>query len=143
MAANAPSEDLKDLLVSAGAGTFAATSGWGIYLGSEPTEPHQVLTLYDTSGGEPNPKFLLDQPHVQVRVRGNPNDQPGTYTKAREVLDTLLGLPRQSVNGTVYVGIWALNDPFLLEYDDNRRPVYTVNFRMWREPDSGDNRDSL
>lgn len=143
MAANSPSEDLKDKLVAQGVGTFAASSGWSISIGHEYADPHTTITLYDTSGGEPNPKHLLDEPNVQVRVRADPGDQPGAYAKAREVMNTLLGLPQETINGTVYVGIWALNDPYLLGYDDNQRPLYTVNFRLVREPSSGDHRTSL
>lgn len=142
---NAPSVDIKDKLVSLGVGTFAATSGWGIYIGSEPDGPDvqdTVITLYDSSGGEPNPAWLLDEPHVQVRVRGSRADYTGAYDKAYEVLDALLGLPAETLGGTVYTGIWALNDPFLLGYDDSRRPVFTVNFRIVREPTAGDHRNS-
>jgi len=142
---NPASKDLLDLLDNAGVGTPGASSGWGLFIGEEPAEPDQAITLYDTSGGEPNAKWLLDEPHVQCRIRGARHDYPGAHSKAQEVMDTLLGLPQQTQGGTVYVGIWALNSPFFLESDDNRRAIFTVNFRIVREPsdETGTNRSSI
>lgn len=140
---NAPSVDVKNKLEADGVATFGATSGWAMYIGEEPDTPDQTVTLYDTTAGEPNPKWLQDEPHVQIRVRGTRADYTGAYDKVYQIMDLLLGLPQQTLGGTVYVGIWALGDPHLLGYDDNRRPVFTLNLRMVREPAEGDHRDSI
>lgn len=140
---NTAAEDLKDELEAAGVGTFAAETGWSLRVGKEPAKPNRTVTLYDTGGPEPNPKFLLEEPRVLARVRGEPDDYPGASAKALEVRDALLGSPRKTINGTVYVGIWADSDPSLLEYDEESRPIFVVNFRTVREPASGTHRQSL
>lgn len=138
-----PAQDLKDKLESAGVATFAATSGWSLRVGKEPATPDTTVTLYDTGGPDPNPKWLIEEPRVMARVRGAADDYPGAYAKAIEVRDELLGSPRETVNGTVYVGIWAEQDPSLIEYDEESRPVFTINFRLVIEPASGKHRQSL
>ena len=142
---NPPSEDIKDLLVSAGIGTFAASSGWGIYIAEEPESPDTTITLYDTQGEAPDPAWLIDYPRFMVRVRGEEDSYLATYAKALAVRDELNGIAPQTVNSTPYVGIWAMTDVTFVEFDDNRRPVFTVNFRIVREPSqvSDDNRDVL
>jgi hypothetical protein len=139
----APSVDIKDVLVTASVGTFASTSGWSIRISKEPTSPDSTITVYDTGGFEPSAKWLLDFPTVQVRVRGDKLDYVAAYAKIQAVKDALLGLPRQTVNGTVYVGVWQEGDIFSLGYDDTDRPLLISNFRIAREPASGTNRASL
>jgi len=134
---NPASEDLKDILVTAGIGTYAATSGWAIYVSKEPKSPDTVVTLYDYSGADPSPKFLRDNPNVQVRVRGAKEAYKAGWTKAQAVKDALLGLPGQTINATKYVGVWMQSDINFINYDDNNRPLFTLNFRITREPASG------
>lgn len=131
--ANSPAEDLKDLLVTAGIGTFAGTSTWGIYVSKEPDEPHGVVTLYDKGGVSSNPKWILDEPTVRVRIRGDIMKYRTTWTKAEAVKNALLGITPQTVNGTKYIGIVQLGDIIFLGYDDNNRPVFTTTWRVIRE----------
>lgn len=137
---NPASVDVKDVLVAAGVGTFAATSGWAIYIGKAPDKPNTTITLYDYGGSPPAPNMLIDEPALQVRVRGNPGGYPAAYSKIIEVRDTLHGFVRQTVNGTHYLAIFAAQDPNLLQYDESNRPIFTLNFEITREPEAGDHR---
>lgn len=143
---NAPSQDIKDLLVAAAIGVFAAQSGWSIAIGREPSQsdkaPHTTITIYDTGGDDANPALLLDHPTVQIRVRGDPNGYPAAYIKAQQIKDFLLGMPRQVVNTTDYIGVWITGDIFHLGHDENNRPLLTTNWHMAREPAAGTNRVS-
>ena len=94
-----PATAVKDLLVSAGVGTFAASTGWGIYVNEMPTSPDTVIAVMDTPGGTPNPKYALDFPSVQCLVRGSPNGGQALQTKAIEIKDALLGITSQDLNG--------------------------------------------
>lgn len=138
-----PSEDIKDLLVAAGVGIFAAETGWSINISKEPTKPDTAITIYPTGGTDPNPKFILDHPSVQVRVRGGIKDYNAGYAKAQAIKDALLGLPSQTVDGTVIVGVWMISDIAFLRYDDNDRPLFTTNWRLDREPATGTNRTAF
>jgi len=140
---NSAAMDLKDVLVSAGVGTFAASSGWGIYIGFEPDSPDTVVTLYDTgSFEEPNPAYLLDFPTMQIRIRGAKNDYPGAFSKANAVKEALLGLPAQTINGTRYDGVWMISDVSYIGVE-KERPIFTTNWRIAREPATGTYRASL
>lgn len=132
-----------DLLVTAGVGTRGATSGWGIYAGKEPKTPHTTVTLFATGGLVPNPKWLLDEPTFQVRVRGTAGGYEAAFDKAVEVKDALLGLPSQTIGTTRWVSVLMPNDITNIGYDENERPRFTLNFRLILEPATGTNRVPL
>jgi len=142
-----PATVIKDLLVSAGIGTFAATTGWAIYVSREPAQadnvPHSVITCYDSGGLKPNPQWLLDEPTVQVMVRGNPNGYEAAYTKCQDVKNALLGLPSQTIGADRWVSISMLSDIAMLGYSEQNQPMLSLNFKLIIEPASGTNRTSL
>jgi hypothetical protein len=127
-----PADDLSDILETAN--LIGGSTGWLTQVGEEPTNPDKVVTLYDTGGPEPNPKNLQDFVRVQIRIRGNPNDYLATFLKAQQIKDELLGRPKATINSVVYVGIWMANEILFLGYDESRRPRFTCNWRIVREP---------
>jgi len=144
--ANAPSQDLKDILVTAGLGTFAhgtEDSTWGIYISKEPDEPNKIITLYDKGGSSPNPKWILDEPTVRIRVRGAKMGYQDAWTKIEAVKDALLGITPQTVNGTYYTGILMIGDITFIHYDDNNRPIFTSTWQVIREPATSTYRTGL
>jgi len=136
--------DIKDQLVTDGIGTFAATTGWGIYISNEPEgNPDTAITLYPTSVAEPNPQWLLEELGLQIRVRGTPGGYVVAQAKAQAIKDDLLGHPQVTINTTKYIGMWMTTDIIFLTTDDRGRPIFVTNWRMVREPASGTNRTSL
>lgn len=129
---NAPSVDIKDILVSDGVGSFAATSGWAIYISKEPTSPDTCITLYDTGGIEPFYGGYAENPTVQVRVRGAPDGYQTAYNKIQAIKRLLLDGKGFSVNGVGY-DIWLMGDVVFVEYDSSSRPIFTLNLRITRE----------
>jgi len=140
-----PAVEISTFLQTGGIGTLGASSDWGIFTGREPTDPDTAVTVYDTPSAPSNPKFLLDEPSIQTRIRGAINGYLGGYDKAQEIKDLLLGIPKQVIGQATYVGIWQTSDIMFLKFDDNDRPLFTINWRMFREPftPSGTNRESL
>jgi hypothetical protein len=98
--------------------------------------PSTQIAVQDAGGFQPNPKWLLDQPSVQILVRANSFDYLGAYQKALEIKNTLLGADSQTVSGTEYVGILMEGDILFAEYDHSERPILAMVFTMWREPSS-------
>ena len=129
-----PSEMIRGILVTEGIGVFAATSGWGIFISKEPLVPDTTITVYDTGGISANPAYLLDFPTIQVRIRGNTGEYLEAYQKIRQVKDTLLGISSQVLNGDTLRSITCLGDIFSLGYDENSRPLLTLNFSLIMEP---------
>ena len=143
---NAPSADIAEFMQTNGVGFIAATTGWAIFESREPVSPDSTITVYDTGGLASSPRFLLDSPSVQIRVRGDIGKYGLAYAKCQEIKDLLLGLPKQVINTTEYIGVWAIGDITSLAYDDNKRPILVQNWRIIREPAAGSpstNRDPL
>lgn len=132
-----PSEDIGILLEAQGVGTINAVSGWGIFYSIEPTSPETTITIFDTVGRASNPKFLLDHPSIQIRVRGPKQDYRLGYEKAQQIKDELLGIPSQVINGMEYIGIWMRSDIHHLDYDDEKRPRFVATYAITREPIEG------
>lgn len=133
----APSVDIKDILVSDGIGTFTDD----IHISKEPASPDNVITIYDTGGQEANPKWSIDRPSVMIRVRNN--NYLNGYSKCKDIKDSLLGLSKQTINSTEYIAIWLQGEINFIEYDDNNRAIFTLNFNINREPPASGNRQSL
>jgi len=130
-----PANDLKDILENKGVAVFKED----MHISKEPAKPNNVITLYDTGGYPPNPKFSQGQPTVLIRVRNS--SYVNGYDKCVEIKDALLGLPKQVINSTTYVGIWMESDIGFIEYDENGRAIWTMNFRISREPTPSGNRN--
>lgn len=129
---NPASKDIKTILITAG---FAADT---IKRGRLPESgADQVIAIRDTGGPPSNPAFLIDNPTIQILVRGNRQAYDTAYALARSVVDALLGLPAQTVNLTRYTGIWQSTAITPLGYDDSQKPIFSINFRIVREPASG------
>lgn len=141
--ANPPSFDMASFAAAAGVGIPGSNSGWAIFVSSEPESPNTTITFFDTGGSAPNPRFLLDNPSVQIRIRGNVDGYSEAFAKAQELKDLFLGLPSQDINGTRYVAITMASDVIPLGLDDSGRPKMVLNFDMFREPSTGGNRISL
>ncbi len=139
MALNPPSSDIATFLAAQGAGTI----GTDIFVGMEPSEPDATITVYDTGGIAPNPKFLRDEPQVQVRIRGAVNDYQNAWIKAQETKDILLGAQPQILNGTDYVLFVQIGEMIALGRDENNRPLIVSNWQLVREMASGGNREAF
>lgn len=140
----APSVSAKDILESASVGTFNS-GAWPIHISKQPTDQDQAITIYDSGGLAPLPKWLLDFPSIQVVVRGNENSYSETYDKVKAVKDALLSLPSQDINGDRWVSVTMIGESAFLGYDEKSRPEFALNFRLIIEPAdaAGDHRDPL
>ena len=58
-----PALSIKDLLVSLGLGTFAATTPFGLYVGAPPDKPDALILINRTGGMDPLPHLLLNYPY--------------------------------------------------------------------------------
>lgn len=131
-----PSAHIKDVLV-AGGYTFGGTGNWAVYIGTMPSTPVQVITIYDAPGLAPNPKWLLDYPSIQIKVRGGPNDYSAAYNKIRELSERLIGKPAFNAldgSGDRIVMINGIGSIAYLERDENQRHVFVMNLSLIIEP---------
>lgn len=146
MATESPAAHMKDLLLTKGF-LFGGQADWAVYIGKQPDKtPARAVTIYDSGGLAPNPRWLLDYPSVQVRIRGSVNDYDIAYKKARQVRDLLLGVPSYTANnGDRIVHVNGIGDIAFTGFDDAVRPEFVFNLRLITEPaaDANSNRDPL
>ena len=139
MPLNSPAIDISSFLQAQGIGT----EGTDLFISREPASPDMTITITDTGGFPPNPKYLRDEPTIQVRVRGNKNDYNSAWNKMQEIKDVMLGAQPQLLNGTDYVLFVLATDPISLGFDESSRPLIISNWNLVREMQSGGNRVAL
>lgn len=113
-----------------GFGAFGGASGWPIYLGREPLEPVDVVTVYDT-GGSPGPLIDFRKPTVQVRVRADKYDDG--WQKINEAYEALVQPVDVTVTDAVILGWVPTSEIAYIGRDDRDRPLFTVNFEIMRD----------
>lgn len=132
---NSVSLDIKGELVDAGVAAFAGTDpdAWALYLYEEPPSPDRCVTLYDLPG--PMPGYTLDlKPELryssfQVRIRSMTY---GEGVAKHEEIDTVLKQLRFSVGDVRYHTVTLSGELAPLGTDDNRRFIFTANYRALR-----------
>jgi hypothetical protein len=135
MATNAPSLDVKAMLVASGVTT-------AIYVSKEPTfTGTPILTIYDTGGEAPSPKFILDFPSIQIRSKAK--TYVVAYANLLQCVDLLNGRTPETKNTTRYTGILATTGIMQIGVDENENPILVVNFKLFTENASSTYRSSL
>lgn len=130
-----PSASIKEMIIDGLLGSSDPSTAWGVYISSEPQEtPNQCITVYDTGGRDPDPKWRLDYPNVQVRVRGAKEQYAATWERARKIRDLILGAPAQEIQSWRWESFLVVGDVNFLMYDQSRRPIFTINVRLIGEP---------
>ena len=130
---NATSEDIKDILKAES--SLVLTFATNLFVGHEPANPDECVTIFDTPGfptqlafGEGDDDYFY--PSVQIRVRS------GTYlggmNLAQDIANVLHGRHNEIWNGTLYTLIKCSSGPALLDWDNNGRPRFIVNFNIQR-----------
>jgi hypothetical protein len=127
---NAPSDDIKDMLV---AGDLGLTFATNLHIGKEPSSPRNCVTIFDIYGFPPD-LGLKDQgyerPSVQIRVR-NISYRNG-WTLAHDIKNLLHGKEHETWNGTLYTVIYCSSGPALLDWDENGNARFIINFNLQR-----------
>lgn len=144
MAMDAPEVSVKDILEEANVGVFAAPSGWSLNIGRLPVTPETAIACVVTGGQSPWPHLLLNFPSIQVLVRGAKNGYMTAQSKAREVVDTLLGIPvTTTAGGDKITGITQIGDVSFVGYDASDCPMFSCNFSLIMEPQAGGHRSPI
>ncbi len=123
------SQGAKDLLT-----THVGSSGWQVEIGAMPKTPDKIIMVSDTGGQDPNPKWLLDFPTIQVMVRGIVSGYLDTFREAKAVKDILLGINAQVIQGDRWDGVIQNGDLAFIGRDETMRPLFSVNFAIFLEP---------
>jgi hypothetical protein len=128
---NAPSQDIKDMLVSSAAG-LDVTFATDLFVSTMPESPDQCVAIYDSPGFPPEPNYEYYYPGVQIRVRGDQGGYRAAWTLAESIRDVLKAVHDETWNSTKYVQIWCSGEIYSLGQDENNRPLFSMNFSIQR-----------
>ena len=133
------SEEAKKIIA-----THVSGSGWQTEIGAMPKTPDDVIMISDTGGLDPNPKWLLDFPTIQIMVRGAVNGYLATVREAKAVKDLILGIDAFTTSeGDRWVSATMNGDLGFIGRDENARPLFTMNFALIIEPQASGNTNRL
>lgn len=129
---NSPAKDITSYLGTSASGT-GLTEATNLFYNKMPDTPDAVVSVHDTGGGAPSSSAeKLEYPTVQVLIRGAKMGYDTGYATAEDVKNALHKLVKQTINSTTYISIWATTDIFFLENDSDDRPIFSINFRIYR-----------
>jgi hypothetical protein len=124
-----PAQVVKDLLVAAGIGTFGTPAPFSIFIGELPLAPNEVVLVNQVGGRDPYPYLSVNEPSIQVFVRGKQSGYVQARAKMGDVVTALLGLSSYThSSGDIYRSCNQLGDISYLGQDDNTRPLFSANF---------------
>lgn len=145
MSSTSRAKQAADFLIAASVGA-ATGNTWPIKLGRLLDSPDAQIAITDAPGQQPNPRFLLEFPAIQIMVRGAVDDYSGGWDKIIQCKDVLLGMdPITLGNGDRWNGVTGMGDVNLLKWDEKSRPIFVSNYRIIFEPAASGltNRESL
>lgn len=131
---NPTTVDIRDILI--GVSSLGLTFATNLFIGRQPAEPDQCVTLYDTSAGIPEQTLrdentaLYEYPSVQVRIRDN--NYLDAYDLAYAIYFQLHNNNPQTINDTLYSSISAIQTPTFLTWDAKDRAEFIFNIKTIR-----------
>jgi hypothetical protein len=126
-------DDIADYLSSSG------VSG-SIFKGLLPPDaPEACVVVYETGGTTPIRAMssvvgtvVVERPRIQVVCRAGEYDYPVARSKAQQVYGLLEGFNERAINGVTYKYMAAVQSPFLMSRDADRRPIVACNYDCWK-----------
>ena len=111
--------------------------GVNLFLGFLPAEAPNSVVLVQQYEGQP-PTFtmgsgisVLENPRIQLLVRGEPEDYPDAYNWAYALRNALGAITsRQTIDGMGILRVQPAGIPNPLAYDEVKRPRFTMNFQV-------------
>lgn len=129
---NIPSEDIVEMLEDES--SLGLLLGTDLFIGFEPDNPNNTVTIFDTAGHSPQLTFDRTErymyPSIQIRVR-NISYQDG-WQLINDIKNLLHGRAGETWNGTYYSLIYCSSDVGFLDWDNNKRARFVVNFALQR-----------
>jgi hypothetical protein len=112
------------------------TLGTNFFLGYLPETPSDCVALLGMDGASPlfthgaTNTPAIERPNVQLLVRHS------SYATGQSLSETLYriltAIANQSISGTTYLRVSAMDFPAFVERDQNRRSLFSTNFEVQR-----------
>ena len=115
------------------------TRGTTLFTAIMPDTPDELVVIYENPGMMPsrshstNPN--LEHPQLGIWVRGTTDgDYVGPRQKAQDAYNALVLIRNQTLSATLYLDVMPMQQPFLLERDDNQRAIIGFNAAVTKVP---------
>jgi hypothetical protein len=128
---NAPSTDIIEILVSSTKG-LDLIFGTNLFQTFMPETPNFCVSVNDSGGYDPQSNYVYEKPTIQILVRGKLWGYTAAYAQIKEIHNVLHDLHGEVWGGSKYIGIWTQGCVLPLGYDNNNRPMLSLNFRIHR-----------
>ena len=118
-----------------GESSLGLTYATDLFFARMPDDPSDCVVAYDNPGSPPQltyKKATSDYFYSSVSIQVRNTSYEGAWNQMFAILNYLHAESNITVGTTLYTLIKALNEPQLLHYDDNDRPVMVVNFDIQR-----------
>lgn len=117
------------------AGGLGLTVGTNLFYGPVQDRPETVpvVGLLPYFGGKPSEALfgaadlVFEWPRIQVNIRGAADGLEAALTLAEGVYKALGKIQAQTLGSTFYHQVTCLQPPYVLRYDENRRPLVVFN----------------
>ena len=126
--ANTILEAIGNYLVAQGQGTL----GTDLFLSRMPETPDACVCVYEGEGGVPEFTMgttMLDNPAIQIIVRGAREDYVTARDKAQTIRLLLSGLTNETLSGVVILRFSPIGSILPMGFDKNDRPMISSNYR--------------
>jgi len=139
---NSPATDIARYLESKGLGSLGLGStspgaGVGIFVGEEPPEPSESITVYNYGGQDDDTLqgAALDYGRAQVRCRARAYEQAFAlaYSVEKELDRLTMSVPEPPGQNVEYIRILRLAPIAELGKDEKRRQLMIQNFSVIRQ----------
>ena len=115
------------------------TRGTDLFTGFLPDTPNAVVVLYENPGMAPSRSHssnpTLEHPQLGVWARGTPDgDYVAPRQKAQDAYNALVLIRNQTLSATLYLDVMPMQQPFLIERDDNQRAIIGFNAAVTKVP---------
>jgi hypothetical protein len=127
-----PADDIKDMILADSSLDLAFASS--LFVNKEPAKPDNTVTIFDTPGFPPYMGFTdvgYEYPSIQIRVRNR--SQEDGWNLINEIYLLLHGRAHETWNNAIYESIRASGSIALLDWDDNGRVRFIINFNIQRK----------
>ena len=112
-------------------------TGWHFATGRLVSSPDQMVVLANSGGLPAEPSVGQDYPKVQILCRGpkGSGGQEDAYLKLRDVRDALVGIPSRPATYPNLASVTQIGDIADVGFDDQDRPIYSLNLQLivWYE----------
>lgn len=129
---NVVSEDIKDMLLTAGLGLVFKTN---LFVHSEPVLPDNCVTVYVTPGFSPDGTLTKGEetwrPSIQIKVRNRSSQVAGALIDTIKIF--LHNRAGEVWNGTRYALIQCAQEPFPLGFTEANLAQWVGNFDISRQ----------